>query len=760
MNNRRLPPPESDEELSELYPPEPEMHLRDYFYVLIKRRWLILAITTAVAAIATVRALVQTPMYSSTAVVQITRGKLSVVSDVVENETWIRELYPTQQRVLTSRTLAQRVVDHTKLWQHPLYGSSRNTEPSQEVRDALAAAVQSMVSVNHVRETQLLEVKFTTPDPELSARLANTLVRQYMSFSGEAQTDVARNTASFIREQIEKLQQDIQAKEQILQDYSRKDDIVMVDQKESMVVQKLEGLNGQLTQAQGRRVEAEALYKSLRSTNPAQLPEVQSNASIQALKNQRAVIQKEYAELSAKFKPEWPELRRTQAALEDVERELERETQEVVQEVVAAARVEYQSALKRERLLSEAVEEQKGHAQDLNTLTADYNRINAELENQRHMLQQLLRRHSETGLSADIGQQQPVNVRLVERAVVPKGPSQPNIRRKVSMGILFGLALALGTAFFLDYWDTSIHTIDDLRRYVALPYLGMVPRYGIENGPSNGKGRVLLLPQGNPFRKQLRTKNKDLSLTRSSMALTKAPERAPSSKDDWSVIGERFKFIRGSLLLSTPGSPPRTVLVTGPDKNAGKTFVACNLAVSLAELGKKVLIIDADLRNPQIHRVFRYRNKLGLSNVLAGQTGLEGSTVYTTSLPNVYVMLAGPPCPAPAELLGSRQMETFLTTCTKHFDYVLLDSAPLLPVFDSHVLTAKCDAALLVVRSGHTSRFAVKSSLDFINRVGGKISGVVLNDVNLGDRAQNYYYSYHTYEYGTYYAADQQERRA
>ena len=272
MNIRRLPPPEPVEEPSELYPPEPEMHLRDYFYVLIKRRWLIIAIAIAVAAVSTVRALLETPQYSSTAVVQITRGKLSVVSDVVENETWIRELYPTQQRVLRSRTLAQRVVDQTKLWQHPLFGSGQNTEPSQETRDGLAGTVQSMVGVNHVRETQLLEVKFTTPDPELSARLANTLVRQYMSFSGEAQTDVARNTASFIREQIEKLQQDIQRKEQLLQDYSRKDNIVMVDEKESIVIQKLGDLNAQLTKAQAARVETEARYQSLRSTNPGSAP--------------------------------------------------------------------------------------------------------------------------------------------------------------------------------------------------------------------------------------------------------------------------------------------------------------------------------------------------------------------------------------------------------------------------------------------------------------------------------------------------------
>ena len=206
-------------------------------------------------------------------------------------------------------------------------------------------------------------------------------------------------------------------------------------------------------------------------------------------------------------------------------------------------------------------------------------------------------------------------------------------------------------------------------------------------------------------------------------------------------------------MLSTPGHPPRTVLVTGPDKNAGKTFVACNLATSLADLDKKVFLIDADLRNPQIHKVFRFKNRVGLSSVLSGQTAVEKGCVFSMLIPNLYVLLAGPPSPTPAELLGSSKMEETLEQCMQLFDYVLLDSAPLLPVFDSHYLTVRADANLLVVRSGHTSRNAVSQSLDLIDRVGGKVTGVILNDVNLADYAQNYYYSYHSYhsyEYGTY----------
>jgi capsular exopolysaccharide synthesis family protein len=172
--------------------------------------------------------------------------------------------------------------------------------------------------------------------------------------------------------------------------------------------------------------------------------------------------------------------------------------------------------------------------------------------------------------------------------------------------------------------------------------------------------------------------------------------------------------------------------------------------MSLTDLDKKVLLIDADLRNPQLHKIFRFKNRIGLSNVLSGQTSLEKGCVVSTPIPNFYVLMAGPPSPTPAELLGSKKMEETLAECAHHFDYVVLDSAPLLPVFDSHYLTVKCDANILVVRSGQTSRNAVKQSLDLIDRVGGKVTGVVLNDVNLSDFAQNYYYTYHSYEYGTY----------
>jgi capsular exopolysaccharide synthesis family protein len=738
-------------EAVEYYPPEAETHLRDYWYIVLKRRWLILAVLTVVLGWFTTRTLMQTPMYSATAVLQLDRGKINLVQDVMIQDYWsgYTEFYPTQARVLQSRDLAQRVVKQLRLWEHPYFTGGAKLEPNDSTLENLSGAVLGMLQVGQIRNTQLMEVRFTTADPKLSADLANALADQFTTFNSERESNLARNTSGFIREQIEKIQQEIQEKEKLLQDYSQREDLVMVDEKEMIVMKQLDHLNSEVTTARAERAAAEARYRSFAASDPGSLLEVQSHTTVQSLRQERATLEREVAVLSAKFKDDWPELKRARESLQEVSEKLENEQRAVARKVVAAAEREYREARQREALLANEATASKGEAQELTKLTVDYNQIKVEIDNQRTMLQQLLRKQSETGLTAELGEQKPVNVRVVEAALVPRGPNGPGLRRSLFLGTIVGLGLALGLAFFLDYWETNIYTIDDLRRHVPLPYLGMVPRLdGGSDAMWGGMSLKSLAAEELKTEKRYRSQ-KRLSTTRTALALAQR-KVASRSKDDVSMVNERFKFLRGSLLLSKPGSPPRVVLVTGPDKNAGKTFVACNLAMSLTDLDKKVLIIDADLRNPQLHKIFRFKNKVGLSNVLSGQTTLSNGSIVSTPIPNFFALLAGPPSPTPAELLGSKKMEETLAECAHYFDYVVLDSAPLLPVFDSHYLTVKCDANVLVVRSGQTSRNAVKQSLDLIDRVGGKCTGVVLNDVNLSDFAQNYYYTYHSYEYGTY----------
>lgn len=763
MSNANWPqeaPPGPDPERTDYLPPTTEGHLRDYWYVILKRRWLILAVLVCVVSYATARALMRKPVYTATSVLQIDRGKINLVQDVMTPDYWsgYNEFYPTQQRVLRSRNLARRVVRQLRLWEHSYFTGGRSLEPDEDTVENLASAVVGMLRVNQIRDTQLLELSFTTLDPELSADLSNALAHQYIAFNSEKETTLARDTAGFISEQVEKIQNEIQEHEKLLQEYSQREDLMMVDEKELAAMRQLEELNTALTKARTARANAEADYRSLSAADASTLPQVQAHPAIQALLHQRNEARKKVSELKSKFKDDWPELKREREALADIEASLIEEQVEVAKKLVAQSHVEYRAAVEREMLLLEEVEAQKHEARELSKLTTNYNQIKAEVDNQRSMLQQLLRRQTETGLSAELGERQPVNVRIVEAALVPKAPNGPGLTRNVFIGTLIGIALSLGVAFFLDYWETAIYTVDDVRRHVPLPYMGMVPR--LEAGATAlWSGKRLESFERHKTHRDDKAGGKSLNQTRSALALSQTTKVASRAKEHTSTLAERFKFLRGSLLLSTPGAPPRTVLVTGPDKNAGKTFVACNLATSLADLDKKVLLIDADLRNPQLHKVFGLKNRIGLSNVLSGQTTIDKGCIFSTPIPNLFVLLAGPASPTPAELLGSSKMEETIAHCTEHFDYVLLDSAPLLPVFDSHYLTVRADANLLVVRSGRTSRHAVTQSLDLIDRVGGRVTGVVLNDVNLSDYAQYYYYSYHSYEYGTY-SEDIVERKA
>ena len=764
MSNANWPPdarPRSEPEPSGYFPEASETHLRDYWYVILKRRWLILAVLVCVVSYSTARALMRKPVYTASSVLQIDRGKLNLVQDVMTPDYWsgYNEFYPTQQRVLESRNLARRVVQQLRLWEHPYFTGGHKLEADEQTLENLSGAVVGMLQATQIRSTQLMELRFTSLDPKLSADLSNALAQQYIVFHSETVTTLARDTVGFIREQVEKIQKDIQEREKLLQEYSQREDLMMVGEKELIVMRQLEELNTAVTQARTARAVAEADYRSMSAAGASTLPGVQKNPTVQSLLEQRGHAQRNVAELSSKFKDDWPELRRARETLAGLDERVRVEEAAVARNLVAQSRVELNAARERESLLLEEAQSQKREAQALNRLTTNYKQIKAEIDNQRAMLGQLLRRQTETGLSADLGERQPVNVRIVEAALVPRAPTGPGLTRNLFLGTIIGIALSLGLAFFLDYWETSIYTIEDLRRHVQLPYMGMVPRLEAEAFAHWAGGGTSLAHD--PNERTSARRGKSLNRTRSALVLSQTTKIASRAKEDTSMIAERFKFLRGSLLLSTPGAPPRTVLVTGSNKNAGKTFVACNLATSLADLDKKILLIDADLRNPQLHKVFRFKNHVGLSNVLSGQTTIEKGCILSSPIPNLYVLLAGPASPTPAELLGSSKMEETLAQCTEHFDYVLLDSAPLLPVFDSHYLTVVADANLLVVRSGHTSRHAVSQSLDLIDRVGGRVTGVVLNDVNLADCAQNYYYSYHSYEYGTY--ADEsvaEERRA
>jgi capsular exopolysaccharide synthesis family protein len=716
--------------------------LRDYLSVILKRRYLVAAATLAVLSVSVVQTLLETPQYRASALIQIDWGKINLVQDVIVEDVGasIGILYMTEEKIMQSRPLAERIVRDLKLWEHPVFGGATSAEAAADQEKLVkrtAGAMLSMMRISHVTDTQLIEVTFQTPDPELSAQLANALVHNYILFTAENDSGVARDTLSFIREKIEDLQKSILEKERLLRDYNRGKHMLAVDKGDpGAVSERVEEHRRQLAQAEAERAAAEAHYRSLTRARPEDLPEVQTSARVQGLREKESALREQYAELGAKYKPEWPEMQRLAAKLAEVRESLDHALREEAGKAVAGARVNFETARERERLLEDALREQSEEARDLLVVSADYEQVRSELENEREILQGLLRRASETGLSADLREQQPAKVRIVQGAEVPGGPFSPNVPMSAMMGALLGCCLGIGLAFVLDYADSTLRGAEDVKRCVSLPCLGMIPRYGTDPFPVAQR----VLP---PFRsKALPARTADPSGDHGTSYLPTLYDERQHLQDNREILNERLKFLRGSLLLSTPGSMPKTILITSPEKGAGKSFVSCNLGLALVQLNKRVLLVDSDLRNPRLHKVFNYHNRAGLTNVLTGQRKLNDGCVVRTETPNLFLLMAGPKSPTPGELLASQAMDQVLESSARYFDFVVLDSAPLLPVFDTHALCTRADAVLLVARCGQTSRHEVKSSVELIEKINGKVTGVVLNDVDLKSHPGQYYGSY------------------
>jgi polysaccharide biosynthesis transport protein len=741
----------------------PRATLREVYFTLLKHRWPAVAVVLATWLVAGLARFMETPVFRASSLIQIDGGKINVVEDVMVNPTrGMADIYGTQEKIIKSRLLAERVLERHPgdLTTHPLFAGADSK--------AIARTIQSMVDVRRIEKTQLMEVSFVTPDPDLSANLANWQVEEYRNFNINSERDQAQDTSDFIHDEVTELRAQIRKNEDTLRQFAREQSIVGGEKgDDNIVMKRLETLNLQLSDVESQRAAAEARYRSLQRSDARSIDEVRNSTAVRDLEGKYLTLGEKYQEMSSTFGPDWPEMKRVKNAMEEVQRSLDAKVKEEARKVISAASASYREALDRENLVRQSMDEQKSRVQDLQGASAEYNQVKAELENERQMLQGLLKRRSETSISADLAdrlggrdqEEKQVSIKVIEKAEVPGAPFAPGARRRTLMLLLLGLVLGVGTAYVIDHWDDSIHTVEDLKRYVPLPYLGMIPRYG-EKAPIGGSiGKALGRGEREPVSLPTGSRSVERALaSKRSNYLPTLYDRNPSLAENRNTLSERFRFLRGSMLLSTPGAVPKVVLVTSPDKSCGKTFVSSNLSCALVQLDKRVLLIDSDLRNPKLHRVFHYRNRIGLTNVLTGQKSLADGCIMRTDIPNLFLLMAGPKSPNPGELLASPAMGKTLAEASEHFDFVILDSAPLLPVFDSHILSTRCDAVILVARAGVTSRHATLQSVEAIERVNGKITGIVLNDVNLDDYAQYYYHSHYTYEYGRYPSEDERVR--
>jgi uncharacterized protein involved in exopolysaccharide biosynthesis len=642
---------------------ETEVHLLDYVKVLYKRRWTALTAFLIVVLSVSVYTFTATPIFEARVQILIEKEQTNVVTfkEAFEQNQVTDDYYQTQYKMLQSRALARLTIDALQLWDHPQFNPKPDDsltmrkialapvvlvagwfKPAQPVEPPLPdeSKVQSStidrflsaLTVAPIRNSRLVDVRFNSPDAALSARVANALARAYIEQHLEFKFLSSKEASDWLGERLAEQRQQVEASEQAVQRYREQTDSLSLEENQNIVVQKLSELNAAVTRAKTERIQKEAAYDQIRTlqSNRGALdtfPAILSNGFIQQQKGVLAGLQQEQAQLSDTLGPNHPDMVKLASAVRAAESKIQGEIAKVVQ----ALRNDYEQAQAQERNLSIALEQQKSDALALNRKGIEYGALARDAASNRQIFESLMQRTKETGISGEL---KTSNIRVVDAAETPRGPVRPNTRNNLLLALFGGATLAVGLAFFFEYLDNRIKSPDEIKQYLGLPFLGMVPALfgtAIEN----------------PLISQ----------------------RTPSN------FSESFRNVRTNLLFSSAEEGGRSVVVTSTGPSEGKTVVAANLAVALAQAGQRVLLVDADMRKPRVHTVFDRAQGPGLSNVLVGNAKAS-EAVHTTTVPGLWLMPAGQLPPNPAELLGSKRFKDLLASLVQHFDWVMIDSPP------------------------------------------------------------------------------------
>ena len=606
--------------------------------------------------------------------------------------------YETQYRVLTGTELARRVV--------------KRLGPTPTQADAASAASESTqiaqllghVSVAPVQNSRLVDVVVVSADPAFAARAANLLADEYVQLNLDLRRQNMVASLEWLSQELVSQQKKVEASERAMAQYREDQKALSLEERQNIVVARLNQLNDAVTKAKTNRVQKEALYDQIKvlaaDVSADTIPAILQNPYIQTIKTRLAELRRERATLLERYGDKYPEVAKVNANLEDVSKQLHTE----LAKAVDAVRNDYQSALAEEQTLAAALEEQKGAAMDLNRKSVGYTVLEREAHSNRQLYEALLLREKELQVLAN---SRGNNVRVTDNAEPPGVPFTPAPRRDLMLAIVAGLALSLGLVFLLDYLNDTVKTPDDVTEKLKIPLLGVAPKVSV-NGP-------LLLSQDIPHE-----------------------------------FGEAFRSLRTALIFSSGPEPTRVVMVTSAQPLEGKTTTACNLALALAIGGPRVLVIDADMRRPGVHRALGIDNGTGLSHVLTGQAPMDAALVALDN-PKLWVLTAGLPPPNPSELLGSDQMRTLLDeTKSGRFDWVIIDTPPVLAVTDAVVLSAGVGGIAFVIGSEMTERQHAARALETLTAHGARLLGAVLNRADL-ERNKYHYSRYYGYKNRNYY---------
>lgn len=710
-----------------------EFHLSDYWMIVTKHRRLIIWSVVMAIIIGVAVSLLSTPTYKATVVLNIEREKASPFDITGQSPYggYDPEFLPTQTRLMKSREVAERVVNTLRLSENPqilapsrtFFGARSQAPPSQRVERA-ATQLQENLTTTPIRGTNLVELSFVAATPKLAADVANAVAAAYIDWNLESKYLVVGQAARFMAAQIEQLKGEVAEKERLLQAYARREDIVSVDPQQNSTLQSLETLNKDYANAVADRVAKEARYYEMQNARPDAIADTLSNGLITQLRNDQAKMEREYADKLNLFKPDWPAMQQLKAQIDKGRQHLDSVVRETVAKARDVARNDYQTALRREQNLRSVLQGQKNEAMNLNANAVEYNNLKTEVETKRTLLDSLLKRQAETEVTSRLQGQRISNVRIVDGALPPASRFRPSYQRNGLLSLFLGLGVGIGLAFLLEYMDRSLRTIEQVEKYTMLPALGVIPAVGTAGANVYSYG----------YRKNRKTTTR-LRPAEGVPQIELLPQSHPRS-----TVAEAYRAFRTALLLSRAGGV-KCIVVTSSLPGEGKTSTCVNLAVVLAQLGKRVLLIDADLHKPRVHEIFKISNRAGLVSLLVENTD-PALVITQTIVKNLFVVPAGPMSPNPSALLSSPVMKGFLENAKQNFDYIVIDAPPVGAVADAILLGHIADGTVLCVRGGHTAREHVNRVRDRMLRSDVRILGVLIN--NLEETASPYGYHYGT----------------
>ncbi|MFQ5900569.1 MAG: GumC family protein [Thermodesulfobacteriota bacterium] len=693
-----------------------DIHIRDYWRIILKRKWTIFTFFTIIVTTVTIGSFATEPVYKATAVIQIEKEAPKVLSfeDILPANTQSSDYYQTQYGILKSRTLAMKVIERLSLQDHPQFKNDKidvvknaeALEPNKEIesKERLIDTFLGLFEVEPVKKSRLVNITFDSNYPDLSAEMANTLTQTYIDYTLESNFKAAEKARDWIAGQLGELQAKVETSEERLQAFARKHGIFSLEKDENIILRKLEKLGDALSAAEADRITKEAIYKEAVHSSSDTIPVGTEDEFIKTIKEQYALLEAEYFKLYTLYKPEYPRMVRLKTQMESIDKRIKEETNNFIKRAEAA----YKTSLMEEKFLEESFDKQRELALMMKENSIQYNILKREVDTNKELYDGLLQRLKETGVSAGLDSS---NIRVVDKAESPLHPSRPRKKLNILLSMIIGLTMGTGIAFFSEYMDNTVKDPEDIERSFNLSTLGLIP--SLE------------------------------SVTEKSEILGTAPELI-SYLHTKSPLSEAFRGLRTSILFSSPSCPPKTLLVTSTVPGEGKTTVSINIGIVLAQAGKKVLIIDGDLRRAGCHKVFSLPSSPGLSNFLTGNANLK-SIVKSTKVPGLFLTPAGPISPNPAELLSSLKMRELIKKLNKHIDFIIIDSAPVMGFADTPTLTTMVDGVIMVISGGNTIKDEVKRTLQNLRKVNASILGAVLNKFDISKQPYGYYNSYYYY---------------